>query len=588
MSGDASSSADLLPQILSRHAAQTPDALAFSFLERGEREGARLTFRDLHLRALSVMDDLMLRNLGGRPVLLMYPPGLDYVAAFCGCLYAGAIAVPAPYFLPKRASERIAAICRQAEPAAVLTLAELAEGEMEDPLLAGLGALPWIATDLLVPGVTDGGPRAVAPDDPAFLQFTSGSTRSPKGVTVSHGALVANLEMIRQAFGHGPHTRMVSWLPMFHDMGLVGCVLQPIYLGVPSVLMSPLAFMQKPARWLRAVSEHRATTSGAPNFAYAFCAQNIRADQLEGVDLGCWDVAFCGAEPVRPETLSRFAATFASSGFRAGSLYPCYGLSEATLFVSGGQAGQGLCTVSIDADALAEGSEVRLAESSTASPRTLASSGRSWGAERIAIVEPNGDHVVEPNRVGEICICGPHVAEGYWGRPEDGAQTFGAKLDGDAASWLRTGDLGFLLGGELYVTGRLKDVLIVRGAKHHPEDIEASVARSHPVLQSGGGAAFVVDGAEDSSVVVLQEIDRHGVRDLDLAAVTRAAIGAVTEQHGLRPDHLLLLRPGSLPRTTSGKVQRNRCREAYLSGSLTAAVARARGPRPAAGGGARG
>jgi acyl-CoA synthetase (AMP-forming)/AMP-acid ligase II len=549
-----------------------PDACAFSFLEHGERETARLSFSELHRQAMGVAMRLRQGDFEGRPVMLIYPPGLDYIVAFCGCLHAGAIAVPVPYLLPRRAAERIAAIAAQAELAAVLTTARLAG----DPALRGamdgsLAAAPWIATDDLAP--VDADAEAWAPPDPqslAFLQYTSGSTSAPKGVAISQANLMANQAMIRQAFGHDEHTRFVNWLPIFHDMGLVGGVLQPLFLGIPCVMMSPLAFLQKPVRWLRAIADHRATTSGAPNFAYALCARNIRPEQLDGLDLTSWSVAFCGAEPVRGDVLSRFAEALAPTGFRREALYPCYGLAEVTLFVTGGPPGTGARTVVVDGDTLAQDARAAPASPGQASARTLVSCGPGWDGQQLDIVEPETGQRLGPGQVGEIWIAGPHVGQGYWRAPEESARVFQARLaEGDAAPRLRTGDLGFLQDGELFVTGRLKDLLIVRGAKHHPEEIEATVARSHPALAGDGGAVFMIDDDEAGRVIVLHEVERRSLAGLDADAVALAAFGAVTGQHGIRPDDLVLLRPGTLPRTTSGKIQRHKARLAYQSGALS-------------------
>jgi acyl-CoA synthetase (AMP-forming)/AMP-acid ligase II len=564
---------ETLPGVLRRWAADKPEDLAFLFLQNGEREGARLTFAGLHRQALAIAARLTRYDLADRPVMLIYPSGLDYIAAFFGCLCAAVIAVPAPYLLPKRAGRRIAAIARDSRPAAVLTLSGLVdEPEIRDATTAELAGVPWIATDGIAPGEAGPDePRAVNAAGVAFLQYTSGSTGAPRGAVISHGNLMANQAMIQSAFGHDATTRFVSWLPMFHDMGLVGTVIQPLYLGVPCVQMSPLAFLQRPVRWLRALSTYRGTTSGAPNFAFDLCARMIRPAQREGLELSAWRVAFCGAEPVRAGTLSRFAEIFAPAGFRREALYPCYGMSEATLFATGGVGGGGMTTLAVDGGALADRGEAIPSPPASPRSRTLVSNGRSWGEQRLAIVDPDTCRAVPPGRVGEIWLAGPHVGLGYWQRPEATAATFDGRMaEQPEVGYLRTGDLGFLRDGDLFVTGRLKDLLIVRGAKHHPEEIEQTLAASHPALATGGGAVFSVDQDGEPRVVVLHEIDRRHLARLDAGVVARAAFGAVSETHGIWPDDLVLLRPGALPRTTSGKVQRHRCREAYLAGDLAA------------------
>jgi acyl-CoA synthetase (AMP-forming)/AMP-acid ligase II len=490
--------------------------------------------------------------------MLIYPPGLDFIPALYGCLYAGAIAVPVPHLLPRRAAERTAAIAAAVAPAAVLSLSALANVAELRAASAELAGIPWLATDGMEPDQADDGtgPAAVDPATPAILQYTSGSTSAPKGVIVSHGNLLANMAMIRDGFGHDEHTRFVSWLPMFHDMGLVGCLLQPVYLGASCVTMSPLSFLQKPVRWLRAIAQNGGTTSGAPNFAFDLCTRNIRDDDCEGLDLRSWRVAFCGAEPVRPDTLRRFADRFARHGFRAEALFPCYGLSEAALFVSGGPPGHGMRTTTLD-----------VAAAGTPAHRVIASSGRCCDGQDVVIVDPDTRRPVGATEIGEIWLAGPHVGLGYWQRPEETAAVFDGSL-GDGRRFLRTGDLGFRLDDDLYVTGRLKDLIILRGGNHHPEDIEATATRSHPALAGAGAAAFLIEDGGEPRLIVLLEIDRRYLAGLDPGAVSAAAATAVTAGHGLRPHEIGLVRPGALPRTTSGKIQRHRCRSAYLAAEL--------------------
>jgi acyl-CoA synthetase (AMP-forming)/AMP-acid ligase II len=511
---------------LAHWARRRPEATAFTFLHRGETVAATLSYAALHARALAIMSALRQRGLAGRTVLLLYSPGLAFIEAFCGCLYAGAIAVPAPHPVNARATARIAALAQAACVAAVLT----ERGLLEDTALRPTAPeAPWLATDAAAE-IADASPAPIAQEAPAFLQFTSGTTGGAKGVVVTRSNLAANQAMIAAAFGHDATSRGVTWLPLFHDMGLVGTVLQAIWLGAACAVMSPYAFLQKPVRWLRAIGDFRATTSGAPGFAFQLCLDQISRDQSEGIDLSSWQVAFCGAEPVRAATLRRFAERFAGNGFAPAALFPCYGLAEATLFATGGPAGAGLRTRG-----------------------AAASCGRGWGAQRLAIVE------------GEIWLAGPHVAQGYWRDPEATQATFGARLPGDDAAWLRTGDLGFVADGELFVTGRIKDLIIVRGQKHHPEAIEATIAASDPALTAGGGAAFVLEDDDAPRVVVVQET----ARGAEPAALARIAAGAVNAAHGFLPE-IVLVRAGSLPRTTSGKVRRHEARADYLAGRLIA------------------
>jgi acyl-CoA synthetase (AMP-forming)/AMP-acid ligase II len=546
-----------------------PDEIAFLFLERGEIISARLTYLALHQRATAIAAVLRRHSLAGCPVLLVYPPGIDFIEAFFACLYSGAIAVPAPHPVSLRAAARAATLCQAAGARAVLTVASLlGDAEFKGVLDRTARDLSWIATDpIKMQDEARDGPVESSPNAAAFLQFTSGSTGTPKGVVVTRGNLAANQAMIAAAFGHDHTLRGVSWLPLFHDMGLVGTVLQALYLGALSVIMSPFAFLQKPVRWLQAITRFGATTSGAPNFAYELCCRQIHPEQCEGLDLATWQVAFCGAEPVRGATLRRFAATFGPYGFRDTAIFPCYGLAEATLFASGGPAGRGL--KSLDVERYDSGASGRIALWDGPAERkvTLACCGRAWGDERVVIVDPLRGTPLGECEVGEIWLAGPHVCPGYWQRPAESTATFGARLAGDETTrYLRTGDLGFLREGELFVTGRLKDLIIVRGAKHHPEEIEATIARSHPALAGGTGAVFTLEHGEETKIIALHEIDREAMTTSDQGMLARVAVAAVNATHGFRLDALILVRSGRLPRTTSGKVQRHLCRAAYLDG----------------------
>lgn len=557
---------ETLPAALRHWGDERAEELAFVFLENGERESARLTWGALRRRTLALSAHLRTRGLTGRPVVLNYPPGLDLITAFCACLDAGVIAVVIPHLLPNRSTDRIDAIAASARPAALLT--HRADDALEG--VAALAGLPVIATEDWPDDGRgpDGGPTP-SPDAIAFLQYSSGSTGAPKGAVVTHENLIANLRMLKAGLDLEARPRSLNWLPLFHDMGLVANVGLPLYCGGTSVQMSPLAFIQKPMRWLRAISAYGAQVSGGPNFAYEHCLRMLKPEQRDGLDLRSWRVAYCGAEPVRAETLQRFAETFAPVGLRRSAFWPCYGLSEATIFATGGPALTGVTTLAVDAQALAVGEVVPVTDDAAPS-RDVVACGQSWGEQRIAIVDPARSRRLPPGRVGEIWLSGPHITRGYWSDAEATARAFGQHLEGESdATYLRTGDLGFLHEDRLFVTGRLKDILIVRGANHHPEDIEHTVALAHPLLTGGAGAAFAIEREGDEPrVVVLQEVPRRTLADLDVEAATRAAATAISERHGIRPDEVRLVRFGSLPRTTSGKVQRHRCRDLYLAGEL--------------------
>jgi amino acid adenylation domain-containing protein len=533
----------------------------YTFLAAGEGEEQHLTYAALDQRASAVAAGLQRLGAEGERVLLLYPPGLDYIVGFLGCLYAGATAVPVYPPRPNRPMPRLLAIRASAQAKFAL-----APGALVPRVGAQLG--PEVRTAPLEELETGGSwlNEEVTEDTPAFLQYTSGSTAEPKGVVLDHRNLLHNLHLIGDGFSLTPRDRAVFWLPPYHDMGLIGGILEPLYADYPVVLMAPVSFLQRPLRWLQAISRTRATVSGGPNFAYELCAAQVSEEQKRELDLSSWQVAFNGAEPVRAATLDRFADAFAGCGFRREAFMPCYGLAEATLLVSTGPRSSGAAVRRFDTGEL---ERHRVLETG-ADGRTLVGCGTRQPGHEIAIVDASGTPSA-PGEVGEIWVRGPSVARGYWNRPEITAATFGAKLahpgEIDQGPYLRTGDLGFLSGGELFVTGRLKDLLILRGRNHYPQDLEASVETSHAALRSGHGAAFAVEVDGEERLVVVQEVERtrrHG----DLSEVVTAIRGALAEEHEVQAHAVALLPPGALPKTSSGKVQRQATKAAFLAGSL--------------------
>ncbi len=558
-----------LVDLLRTRAGQASRLPAYTFLRDGEVEDGTLTHAELDERARAVAVALQQVAAPGERALLLFPAGLDFVAAFFGCLYAGVVAVPAYPPGGRRPQPRLRAIARDAAVRVVVTTAALAERREElTALVPELAAADWVATDALPVDLAEMWlEHAPGPEALAFLQYTSGSTSDPKGVRVTHGNLLHNEELIRQAFGQSAESVIVGWLPLYHDMGLIGNVLQPLYVGARCVLMSPLAFLQQPARWLRAVSRYRATTSGGPNFAYDLCVRKVQPGLVEELDLSSWRLAFNGAEPVQAATLARFAATFGPCGFRPAAFYPCYGLAEATLFVAGGQPGQGARAAAFDAGALAGHRAVAAREGAAA--RELVGCGAAWGGQRMVIADPETGAVCGPDGVGEIWLAGPSVAAGYWNRPELTARDFGARLAGGEGPFLRTGDFGFLgADGGLFVTGRLKDLLILRGRNVYPQDLELTAEASHPGLRPGSSAAFAVEVEGEERAVVVCELDRRAEEWGSGAA--DAVRRAVAEEHEVGVHAVVLIRAGTLPKTSSGKVQRGACRAAYLQGGLEA------------------
>lgn len=562
-------STDLVAALRGRAAVEA-NRLAYAFLADGEQEKARLTWNQLDRRARAVSAELQRRGCKDRPVVLVFYPGLDYVTAFFACLYAGAIAVPTYPPRPNRVDERLAAIAEDAQAALALTHGEVLDLTRQSWLdgAPALARLEWLSVDCIDDRMAEEWTEyEPGPSTIAYLQYTSGSTGSPKGVVVTHENLMLNLEDLDRGWKHTPTSVLVSWLPLFHDLGLIYGVLEPLYVGFSAYIMPPPAFLHRPVRWLQAISRYRATHSAAPNFAFDLCARKVGAEERTRLDLSCWRMALNAAEPVRAETLRRFAETFEECGFDAKALTPGYGLAEATLKVSAARVGEGYIVRHLDAGELAKGAvaEREVASSDTV---TLVGCGTSEIDTRVAIVDPDSGSPCPPDRVGEIWVHGRTVARGYWRRPDETRETFEARLG--ESNYMRTGDLGFLAAGQVFVTGRLKDLIIIRGSNYYPQDIEATVASSHASLRPDCGAAFTIDADGQEQLVVVQEVERTHLRRLDGGAVVRAIRQAVAEAHGLQPRAILLVRPARVPKTSSGKIQRRLCRSLFVDGSLEA------------------
>ena len=568
---DSARDATLVDLILRRSQAQ-PDQLVFSFSTEGGAE-TRWTYRDLAARAQNIAAHLQTQHAAGQRVLLLYPPSLDYVAAFFGCLVAGAVAVPAYPPRLNRPMPRLQAIVSDAQVSIALTTRHILTSlESRFDHLPDLRALRWLATDhLSVDPAPDWRLPEITADSLAFLQYTSGSTSTPKGVMLTHGNLLHNLSSIQRCFESTPDSRGVFWLPLYHDMGLIGGMLSTVYCGGSSVLMSPVDFLQRPLRWLQAVSQTGASISGGPNFAYDLCVDKITPAERATLDLSQRRLAFSGAEPIRAETLDRFVAAFAPCGFRREAFYPCYGLAEGTLIVSGGLKAEPPMVKAFD---VVELQQRRVQENPIGSPaaRALVSCGRALIDQQIVIAHPETLLPCAPDEIGEIWVSGPSVAQGYWQNPAATAQTFQATLAHSARGpFLRTGDLGFLRHGELFVTGRLKDLIIIRGRNHYPQDIELTVEQCHAVLRPAGGAAFSIDVAGEERLVVAQEVERH-YRSANLSEVIQAIRQAVAAEHELQAYAVVLIKTGSIPKTSSGKIQRHACRAAFLDNTLEVIV----------------
>lgn len=560
---------DSLVDMLRFRASDQPDKIAIIFLKDGEEEEIPITFAELDRRARLIAAKLQELDGEGERALLLYPPGLEYIAAFFGCLYAGVIAVPAYPPRMNRPAPRIQAIVVDSRATIALTTPEIMDSmEKRFEHTPDLESLEWVDTDELPIGLeAEWQHPEVTPDTLAFLQYTSGSTSTPKGVMLSHGNLLHNLDQIRLSFEVDPGDTVISWLPSYHDMGLIGAILGSIYTSAKLVLIAPLDFLQRPLRWLRAISKYKAIVTGGPNFAYDFCVDKVKSEQMAALDLSSWRTAFSGAEPVRLETMKRFSEKFAVCGFRSEAFFPCYGLAEGTLLVTGGDATAEPITLTVQRASL-ESDLIVDANPGDVDSQTLVGCGYSSTDQKIVIVNPDTFLPCPPNEVGEIWLSGKSVAEGYWNRPEENENTFGAHLARENEdTYLRTGDLGFLRENELFVTGRLKDLIIIRGSNHYPQDIELTVEKCHESLQLAGGGVFSLDVDDEERLIVVQEVDRK-FRRANLDPAFQAIRKAIAENHDLQVYAILLIKPFTIPKTSSGKIQRHACKAKYLDGSF--------------------
>jgi len=560
-----------LVELLRNRARDHAGETLFGFLDPDARLVESLSYASLLHRATGFARHFVSQGLSGRSALLVYPQGPEFVVAFFAANIAGV--VPVPVKLPRR-REGTAALRRMAadaEAAAVLAAERqrtaVAERFAAEPALAGLPVLSEQAEGEQA-GAADVG-VTVRPADVALLQYTSGSTSAPKGVQVTHKNLLTNSEIMREALGNSRASVEMSWLPMHHDMGLIGCVLQPLYVGFPAYFLSPAAVLQEPARWLTAISRWRATLSGGPNFGYELCVRRPPREGSEPLDLSSWQVAYNGSEPILASTIERFCDSFAAAGFTPRAFYPCYGLAEATLMVTSRHCRDDLRTIAVDGEQIARGSVARCEPGPTA--RRLVGSGRPRPGVRLAIADPQTGRAAGAGRVGEIWVAGPTVAAGYRNRPEDTAAKFGARLDGrPGTAFLRTGDLGFVDDGELFVVGRLHDRIVIRGRNLYPEDIETTAITACARWEATGCAVFAAGDpatGDIPGIVVAVELPRrvNGEGHRELTGRLREAIGLA---HGVTVSDVVPVARWHLPRTTSGKIRRSECAGRYLSGAL--------------------
>lgn len=556
--------------LLNHRANDMTNKVAYTYIINGE-EAVQLTYGELDRKARSVAAYLKKQYAvcTGDRALLVYPPGLEFITSFFGCLYAGVIAVPS--VPPNKHSHRLQSIIKDSQPSLGLTSSKLLKGMQgqfsNKPLF---NCFNWVATDELIDSDKFQIERAINKDSIAFLQYTSGSTGNPKGVMVTHSNLLHNSKMLQKASHNTSESIIVNWLPLYHDMGIIGSILQPLYVGATCVTMSPLDFLQKPYRWLKAITDYKATYSGAPDFGYNLCVSKVTEEQINELDLSSWKTAFNGSDQVRHSTIEAFINKFERCGFKREAFYPTFGLAEATLMVTGGLNDNPPKYHSVKRESLEENGVIE--SSNEPEDRKIVSLGKPWIGQTVKITNPNTLVVCGENEVGEIWVSGDSVAKGYWNNPEATTKTFEAYTANGEGPFLRTGDLGYLNDGELYFVGRIKDVIIIRGKNHFPQDIELTVENCHSAFVSNGSAAFSVDRNDEERLVVAVEVNRRvdydGPFNNFKKELLKKVRRAITEHHEIQLYDLVLVKEGSIPKTSSGKVQRNESKEKYMQSSL--------------------
>ena len=560
-----------LVDILRWRAENQPDKIIYNFMAGGDEITERYTYAEMDKNVRTIAAFLQSQGHKGDRVMLLFPPGLNFIASYFACLYAGMIAIPLhPHLRPKKDKilDKIIGVAKDAEPVMVLNnnAVEKAKAGLFE-LAPEMAELPWANIEELDINMADNWQNAnVVHDDLAFLQYTSGSTGDPKGVMVNHGNLIANLEQITHPFGIHDGTKVLSWLPPYHDMGLIGGLLQGMYSGFPVYFMAPVTFLQRPFRWLQAVAKHKITIMGGPNFAYDYAVDRIKSDKRDLLDLSTIENAFCGAEPIHATTVRRFTEYFAPVGFSAKAFYPCYGMAETTLMVTGDTVSASPAIHSFDAAALEQRKVIQVQENEVNS-RVLIGCGKLVKNMVMKIVDPDTMQECAPDAIGEIWLQGNNVAQGYWKKEEKTKETFQAYItDTTEGPFLRTGDLGFVYEGQLYVSGRIKDIIIIDGRNHYPQDIEKTAEASHIAVTNNATGAFSIEKDNAEKLVVAIELDRRALRNSENTTqedVVKAIKQAVSREHEINVYDVFIV-PKRIPKTTSGKIQRYQCKLMYL------------------------
>ncbi|MEA5536255.1 fatty acyl-AMP ligase [Crocosphaera sp. XPORK-15E] len=562
-----------LIELLRLRATKTPDGHGYTFLIDGKTETPPLTYGELDRQAKAIATLLQKYQARGERALLLYPQGLEVIAAFCGCLYAGVIAIPVP---PpesgrlKRTLPRLRAIVKDANAKFALTtegILSLVENVKDE--FPEFDQMNWIDTATVDLSLAEHwqDPQ-VDKDELAYLQYTSGSTSTPKGVMLSHFNLMHHAHYLQRACGYDENSITHTWMPYFHDYGLVEGMMVPLYNGTPCYLMSPFSFIKRPIQWLRNITKYKVTHSQAPNFAYDLCIRRVKPKEIPQLNLSSWQAAGNAAEPINPRVMSNFVETFSPCGFKWETFAPAYGLAEYTLLVSNKPKGTHPVFACLEANALEQDKIVDADPEQEKGIRVLASCGQLVCETKVAIVHPDTLTHCATDEVGEIWVSDPSMAQGYWQRQEDTENTFGAYIkDTQEGPFLRTGDLGFLKDGELYITGRMKDLIIIRGTNHYPQDLEWTVQHLDPVFRSDYGAAFSIENDGEENLVIVQEIERR-TGDLDTEKLLGDIRQEIAEEHEIQTYAIVLAKSGTVLKTASGKIQRRACRQNFLNGTM--------------------